>query len=314
MGNFDVIACGINVVDNMVVLPETVRRNEKHAVSQLIIQGGGPGPNQACGLAALGWRTAFLTRHGPNTISRIAEAEFVQCGVSMDLVIRDPLARPAVAVVEVDPRSGDRTVFYNLDHYSWLAAKDVPEGVVKQARLVITDGYERAAALRLLEIARLAGIPSVLDLEAGEADQIRPLLAAASHVILSLEGGRQATGRESPAEVLTALAQWTRAQMVVTDGVKGSWAIGPAGLIHQPAFRVAAVDSTGCGDAFHAAYASALLDGFSLPLRLEFSAWVASQVALALGSRTNLPTRKVLQAADQSALSADLRRELVRVL
>ncbi len=310
MSDFDVIACGLNVVDNVVVLPETVRRNEKHEVPRMLIQGGGPGANQACGLAALGWRTAMLTRHGDNTVSRIAEAEFARHGVSLDLVVHAPRARPALAVVEVDPNSGERTVFYNVDDYDWLSADDVPEAAVKRARLVITDGYEAAAALRLLQLARANGIPGVLDIETGEPDKVRPLYAAASHVIVSLEGGRRTTGCEKPSDVIAALTEWTDAQRIVTDGVNGSWASTPDGVIHQPAFRVAAVDSTGCGDSFHAAYASALLDGFPLAERLEFAAWCAAQVALALGARTCLPTRASLHSSDQSILSPALQNLL----
>lgn len=306
MTRFDVIACGLNVVDNVVVLPEAVRRNEKHQVPQMLIQGGGPGANQACGLAALGWKTAMLTRHGDNTASRIAEAEFTRHGVALDLVIQSPNARPALAVVEVDPRSGERTVFYNVDDYDWLSADDVPAAMVQRAKLVITDAYEGAAARRLLEIARAIGIPGVLDVETGEAEKVRPLYAAATHVIVSLEGGRRTTGYETPSDVIAAMAQWTDAQRIVTDGVNGSWASSPCGVIHQPAFRVAAVDSTGCGDSFHAAYASALLDGFPLAERLEFAAWCAAQVALALGARTCLPTRASLGSEDHSLLSPSL--------
>ncbi|MBP8255708.1 MAG: ribokinase, partial [Opitutaceae bacterium] len=211
MAGFDVIACGLNVVDNVVVLPATVRRNEKHQVPRMLIQGGGPGANQACGLAALGWRTAMLTRHGDNTASRIAEAEFARHGVALDLVVHGPKARPALAVVEVDPSSGERTVFYNVDDYDWLSADDVPEAAVKRAKLVITDGYEAAAALRLLELARANGIPGVLDIETGETDKVRPLYAAASHVIVSLERGRRTTGCGKPCDVIAALAEWTDA-------------------------------------------------------------------------------------------------------
>lgn len=313
MPPFDVIACGINVVDNMVVLPEHVRKNEKHAVAQLLIQGGGPGANQACGLAALGWRTAMLTKHGDNMISRLAEAEFARSGVALDLIVREPQARPAVAVVEVDPRTGERTVFYNLDHYGWLRADEVPVDAVRAARLVITDGYEAAAALRLLTLARAANIPGVLDIETGELAQVRPLYAAASHVIISLEGGQQTTDQREPGRVLAALALWTDAQLVVTDGVNGAWALRDGHVLHQPAFPVTAIDSTGCGDSFHAAYASALLDGFALPERLEFAAWCAARVAQALGARTQLPTCAWLRNADQSRLSPALRAALATI-
>ena len=70
------------------------------------------------------------------------------------------------------------------------------------------------------------------------------------------------------------------------------------------------VDTTGCGDAYHAAYASALLDGLALMQRMEFAAWVAAQVALKLGGRSNFPTRDALRRADLSMLSPALRNHL----
>jgi sulfofructose kinase len=85
-----------------------------------------------------------------------------------------------------------------------------------------------------------------------------------------------------------------------------------ARIIHQPAIAVDAVDTTGCGDAFHGAYAAALLDGLALRFCIEFGAWVAAQVALKLGGRTNLPTRDSIRKCDLSMLSPELRAHFLK--
>ena len=59
------------------------------------------------------------------------------------------------------------------------------------------------------------------------------------------------------------LTTMTKGQLVVTEGILGSWALTPQGVIHQKAFPVEAIDTTGCGDAFHGAYAVGLLEGMS---------------------------------------------------
>jgi sugar/nucleoside kinase (ribokinase family) len=61
-----------------------------------------------------------------------------------------------------------------------------------------------------------------------------------------------------------------------------------------PAFRVAAVDTTGAGDAFHAGYAHALGAGAELPEALRSGCAVAALACTALGGRAGLPDRAAL--------------------
>jgi sulfofructose kinase len=306
------VVTGLVVVDVLVQLPEAVTPNDKHEVRSLNITGGGPAANASATLASLGWKTAHVARIGHDTVGRIARAEMERCGIGRDLLIDDPDARPGVAVVQIHPSTGERTVFYNLTGYRFLRRADIPADAIRAAKLVLVDGYEAEAALAVLESAATHGIPSVLDIEAGEPETLLKLLALAGHAILPIEGARRLTGEHRPAEVLRQLARHTRAQLIVTDGTEGSWALTPGGIHHQPALPVRALDTTGCGDAYHGAYASALLDGLSLPLRMEFASWIAAKVALQFGGRTGLPTRATLAREDPALLSPELRAHVLK--
>lgn len=307
----EIVVTGLVVVDVLVQIPESVVSNEKHEVRSLNISGGGPAGNTAATLASLGWRVAHAARIGHDTTGCIARAEMERCGISRDLLIDDPDARPGLAVVQIDPATGERTVFYNLNDYRFLERADVPEKTVREAKLVLVDGYETEAALEVLRLARHHGVPSVVDIEAGDKETLLRILELSDHAILPMEGARRLAGGEHPEDVLKRLSRHTEAQLVVTDGTQGAWALSPAGVVHQPAFKVKAVDTTGCGDVFHGAYASALLDGFSLPLRLEFAAYLASRIALQFGGRTGLPTRSTLPRHDLTALSPELRAQIL---
>lgn len=312
---FDAVCVGLNVVDILVRLPATVTRGGKHEVSDLVVMGGAPAGNAACVLAALGARTAFLGHFGHNTLSAVAREDFARCGVLPDYYLDTPSARPGVAAVEIDPANGDRTVFYNLADYRWLAAADLPPDFGRRTRLVLCDGYDAVGAEAALLAARDAGAHRVLDLEAGDPVVLRRLLALATDAILPLAGATLLTGLTDPATALRALQSLTTAQLVITDGTRGSWAILPSGeVLHQACFPVVAVDTTGCGDAFHGAYSFALLQGWSLTSRLEFASWVASRVALQLGGRAQLPSRATLRATDRSVFSPALQFSLARIL
>lgn len=305
-----VLATGLNVVDILVRLPHAVRPGDKHPVDDLVVQGGGPACNAACIVASLGFPTAFLARMGHDTLSEIARSELRRCGVLETRLIDDPDARPAVSVIEIDPATGERTIFYNLKGYRPLAAADITDDRFGAPDLVLVDGYEPLAAREMLRRARLAGVPSVLDLESGPPEALLDLIALGTDVILPRAAAAHCTGRPDPQHALRDLAPKSPATLVVTDGPRGCWALAQGALLHQPAFPAHAVDTTGCGDAFHGAYAAARLLNWPLPLRLEFAALIASRVAAHHGGRAYLPTRASLLASDLAPLSPALRHAL----
>ncbi len=305
--NIDVLAVGVNVVDVLVRLPDGYTPGEKHTARGIAVAGGGPAATAACVTAMLGWRTGFVTRLGNDALSAFSLADFARHGVVPDFFIPDPQATPVVAVVQVDARTGERTIFYTRENYQPLRKEDVPLDAVRSAKLVLVDGYEPEAASLVLRAARDAGVRSVLDVEVGDPEATRELLKLSTDCILPLGQARALTGEKLPERVLQSLAKETAAQLVTTDGVRGSWALTPDGVLHQPAFPVETVDTTGCGDAFHGGYGAGVLTGLTLQARLELAAWVAAQVARGLGGRSHLPTHESLQRAARIELSSEIR-------
>ena len=64
---------------------------------------------------------------------------------------------------------------------------------------------------------------------------------------------------------------------------------------HQPAFKVKAVDTTGCGDVFHGAYASALARGLELEERIRIASAAAALKATQPGGQAGTPDREKLE-------------------
>ena len=62
-----------------------------------------------------------------------------------------------------------------------------------------------------------------------------------------------------------------RKAVIVTCGEEGCWYLGESldCPVHQPAFNVEVLDTTGCGDVFHGAYASGLIQDLDLPGRVR---------------------------------------------
>lgn len=286
---FDVIVSGLNVVDILLNLPEDFQSGHKHEVENIVIQGGAPAGNGASAMASLGLNTAFLGYLGENSQSSIAKKELQRFNINTSLMLKDPKAVPATALVQVDSQ-GERTVFYSTNGYHPLSKSDIQEAWVKNTKLVYVDGYDVEGNIELLALAKKNGIPSVVDLEAGNKDDLIKILLLGTHVILPLEAAKYITNIDSPYDCLIKLATMTDSQLLITDGKNGSWALYNSDVIHQPSYNVDVVDTTGCGDSYHAAYAYGLLKGFDIKKRMKFATAFSAIVATHFGGRTYFPT------------------------
>jgi sugar/nucleoside kinase (ribokinase family) len=145
---------------------------------------------------------------------------------------------------------------------------------------------------RAAKVARAAGVAVVADLERDEWPGFAGLLALVDHLIVSRDFAARLTGQADPAAAAEHLWRDDRQSVVVTCGEHGCWCRGRQGPArHFPAFRVAAVDTTGCGDVFHGAYAAALARGEGLDERVRFASAAAALKATAYGAQAGIPDR-----------------------
>jgi len=309
----DLVSLGLNAVDVLIRLPAQVRKDDKQMADSLLIQGGAPTATGASGVARLGYDVTYVARVGRNTLSAISLEEFRKNGVQTDLCIHDEDSRPALALVEIDPVTAGRTVFIQMEHYGFLQPEDIPVAAIRSACALLVDSYDLNATEAALRAAQGTDCRTILDFESGDADRMRLLLALGTDPILPLGCARALTRLQDPAAVIRRLSEFTEGQVVTTDGLNGSWAWDRASrtVRHQAAFRVTSVDTTGCGDAFHAGYIVGVLEQWPLPLRMEFGALLAARVATRIGGRTALPCRQELPAMATDAVSVALRERLL---
>lgn len=288
---FDVLVSGMMVVDILADVPKKVSKGAKQEVSKITIQGGAPAGNGACFIAKSGYKTKFTGYKSDSTLSLIANEEFNKCNVDISLLKDKKGFQPAIAIVEINPENGDRTVLYSTNNYSPLQKKDIRKEWVENSKLIFVDGYDVEGNLELLKLAKKLNKPSVLDIETGDVNMLREMISLGTHIILPLEGAQLISGLEKPEDCLHHLKSITDGQLIITDGANGSWALKESSVIHQPSFPVKVVDTTGCGDAFHAAYAVALLDKKPLEERIEYASAYASIIATHFGGRSYFPTK-----------------------
>jgi ribokinase len=91
----------------------------------------------------------------------------------------------------------------------------------------------------------------------------------------------------SPAEALRKYPN----KLFITEGSKGVRYFDGAEEILVPTYKVEAVDTTGAGDTFNAAFAVALAEGKPLQESIRFANRAASLSVTKFGAQGGMPTR-----------------------
>ena len=197
-------------------------------------------------------------------------------------------------MIVVDRETGERTVLWHRDSRLSVRVGEVRRDESEQGRVLHIDAQDLELSTWAAGVAQEAGIPVVLDADT-PAPGIDALLRRVDFPIVSREFAEKHFGTRSPMDFLRGLTALGARFPVVTLGDRGAVAGGREGVIESPAFQVAARDTTGAGDVFHAAFIWGLLEGMSGARILRVANAAAAMNCRALGAQGGLPSREELE-------------------
>jgi sugar/nucleoside kinase (ribokinase family) len=287
---FDILGFGCVAVDDLLYVASFPQADAKAQVFRRDRQCGGLVGTALVAASRLGARCAYVAPLGGDELSEFALGRLRQEKIDVSHVARKPEAFPVHSMIVVGEDSGSRNVFFDLSGVTASRASRLPAALVRSARVLFIDHLWIEQKLPAVRIARKAGIPVVADFEDIAHPRFPELLALVDHLILSAEIARQLTAAR-PARAVEKLWSKRRQVVVVTGGAEGCWFRASATAGHVPAFAVKAVDTTGCGDVFHGAYATGLARGLGIEERLRFAAAAAALKATRSGGQQGIPTR-----------------------
>ena len=312
---FDILGLGAVAVDELIYVAAYPMPNSKVRILGRDRQCGGLTATALVAAARLGCSCAYAGTVGTDEASDFALAAMAREGVCVEPAGRRAERAVHRSIILVD-QSGRRTLL--SDNRNVRSADDSwpEEGVIRRCKVLFVDHSSIADMIRPSRIARLAGIPVVADIERGQAPYTDELLPLIDHLIVPQHFAYAATGRDEPDRAAASL--WTpgRQAVVVTCGENGSWFLGPDAIpIHYKAFRVPAVDTTGCGDVFHGAYAAGLIWRLDLAGRVRLASAAAAIKATRRGGQAGCPTRVEVEdflAKNQGAMICTSRGSIPR--
>jgi sugar/nucleoside kinase (ribokinase family) len=294
---WDILGLGVVAVDDLLYVDHFPRPNTKQRLLAKHRQGGGLTGTALVAAARLGTSTAYLAVLGDDDLSRFTLEELEREGVDCSPVLRRESARPVHAVVIVDRSTGERTILYTLDGQTPVEPDEIPAELIGRCRVLFLDFTVGVGGLRALELAHQSGIPVVADIEQEGAPAMDELLPRVDHLIVDVEVAGRVTGKSDPEGMVRALMSPERACSVVTAGERGCWYAERDGVVHHfQAYRVEVVDTTGCGDVFHGAYAACIARGEPVSAAVRIATATAGLKATQPGGRSGIPTRPVVEA------------------
>jgi sugar/nucleoside kinase (ribokinase family) len=286
-----VVCVGDLMVDVVAQLPGPLAPGSDTPAT-ITLHGGGAAANVAAWLAACGTRATFVGRVGDDALGRRAVADLTAAGVIAAVSV-DPTRATGTCIVLVDP-DGERTMIPDGGANAGLGQVAAAAVLPDDANCLYVSGYallgagSRPFALAALAVARERSWTVAVD-----AASAAPLAAAGSEAFAGWVGqdvllfanddeARVLAGLD--ADPVTALGG-RFGEAVVKNGSAGAhWSDGVLRQSVAPD-PVAALDSTGAGDAFSAGFLAARLAGQDVAGCLLAAAALGARAVSRAGAR-----------------------------
>ena len=290
----DCLGLGIAPADILMEIDKYPKPGAKIDSTGLTVQGGGPIPTAMVTMARLGKRSGLIVPIGDDLFGEFVVEELKKEKVDTSYIVRKKNRQTAIASGWIEKRSARRTIV--LDLKSEIKPGDINLTNLPKVRAVHLDGRYLSACIKLARWAKRRGVHVVFDIGSMRND-VTKILPIVDHLIISEDFALPYIKTKLPRRAIDQLRKKCNGTIVITSGIKGSLGYSDeTGYVHQKAYRVKSVDSTGAGDVYHGAYIVGLLDGYSLKKRLELASATAAIKCTKSGGRTGIPTLTQVQS------------------
>ena len=293
-----IVVVGSAMID-LVAFADRLPEAGETIVGTRFLQGfGGKGANQAVAASRFGATVALVGAVGDDANGRAVIANLAEQRVGTD-DIAVVAATTGVAPIWVDGAGMNRIII--VPGANELVSAERAAAAIAWARPTVVIGQfeiPQATTTAAFRAARGAGAITVLNPAPG-APIDAELLAVTDWLVpneveFAQIGGRSLAGREpSRRSAIVELGNRLAVNLAVTLGERGA-AIRPNGraVIRVPAPKVAAVDTTGAGDAFVAAFAVGLGLGWSPVDAARLGCAAGSDSVKRPGTQGSYPSRE----------------------
>jgi len=286
---FDVVGIGLNAIDYLCCIPRFPVPGEKLRMTAFSRQGGGQAATALVALSRWGLKTMYVGNVGEDEHGRLSLSLLEDEGIdiSRTRIVAGAASQFAIILVQAD--SGERTILWERDARIRILPGDIPREEIRRSRAVLVDGHDVPASLASAQAARETGVAVVLDAEKVQ-EGTEELLGLCDHIVAASSFVAQLLPGAKPGEAIREIhRRYLPRTATVTLGADGALGFDGREEVRVRGIEVAAADTTGAGDVFHAGFLFALLAGRPFPGVLAFGNAAAALSCKEVGGRAGIP-------------------------
>ncbi|MEM7571433.1 MAG: ribokinase [Bacteroidota bacterium] len=291
-------SANVDLIMKVAQLPtkgETVTGGSFHQVF------GGKGANTAVGAARSGGKVSFVACVGNDASSPHMLADLEADGINTEFVVKATTQPSGHAVIMVD-KIGNNCIavaagancLLNEEHIDQAQAQ-----ILEAAIICLQFEIPATTTEYIIELAAKNHIPILWNFAPAQSFDQETRALVDYLIVNELEAGFLSGLEVDNQDAAVRAANQLRAQghrvVVITLGSQGAIWVDQAGSYFQPAFPVAAIDTTAAGDIFCGSLATAIAAGNKKEEAMAFATAAAALSVTRLGAQPSAPSAEEIQ-------------------
>jgi len=291
----NIVSMGVHILDVLGRHVSEIPPGQNIAlIDEIRITAAGTAAGTAVDMAKLGCKVVAVGAAGDDEMGNVLLGIMNRYGIDTSYMKRKKGVQTSGTMLPIRP-NGERPALHVMGTNATFCFEDVPQDVVRNADFVHIGGFylmpkfDGEDTVKTLKVARAGKAITTMDIlgikQVNMADKILPAMPYLDYFMPNLEEAQMITGLTDLDELCNFFLNAGAKHVVLKMGARGSLIKDKAGMrLRIPAFKVAVVDTTGCGDAWTGGFIAGLSRGMTIEEAAQLASACGSLVATGLGS------------------------------
>jgi len=290
-----IVSMGVHILDVLGRHVSEIPPGQNIAlIDEIRITAAGTAAGTAVDMAKLGCKVVAVGAAGDDEMGNVLLGIMNRYGIDTSYMKRKKGVQTSGTMLPIRP-NGERPALHVMGTNATFCFEDVPQDVVRNADFVHIGGFylmpkfDGEDTVKTLKVAREGKAITTMDIlgikQDNMAEKILPVMPYLDYFMPNLEEAQMITGLTDLDELCDFFLNAGAKHVVLKMGARGSLIKDKAGMrLRIPAFKVAVVDTTGCGDAWTGGFIAGLSRGMTIEEAAQLGSACGSLVATGLGS------------------------------